>query len=60
MCVPSVSDKQEAFMQAVAHNKKFADKVGVPQDVGKEFAVADKEKAMQKNIKNMINKRYGK
>jgi len=35
--VPSVSKKQERFMQAVAHNPKFAKKAGVPQSVGKEF-----------------------
>jgi len=35
--MPAVSDKQEKFMQAVAHNPKFAKKVGVPQSVGKEF-----------------------
>lgn len=31
-------------MQAVAHNPKFAKKVGVPQSVGKEFAKADEGK----------------
>jgi len=35
--VPSVSKKQERFMQAVANNPKFAKKAGVPQSVGKEF-----------------------
>ena len=35
--MPSVSAKQERFMQAVAHNPKFAKKVGVPTSVGKEF-----------------------
>ena len=35
--VPSVSKKQERFMQAVAHNPAFAKKAGVPQSVGKEF-----------------------
>ena len=35
--MPAVSAKQEKFMQAVAHNPKFAKKVGVPQSVGKEF-----------------------
>ena len=35
--MPSVSKKQERFMQAVAHNPKFAKKAGVPQSVGKEF-----------------------
>ncbi|NDF99475.1 MAG: hypothetical protein EB101_11275 [Chitinophagia bacterium] len=35
--MPSVSAKQEKFMQAVANNPKFAKKVGVPQSVGREF-----------------------
>ena len=37
--MPPVSKKQEKFMQAVAHNKAFAKKVGVPQSVGKEFTM---------------------
>ena len=37
--MPTVSDKQERFMQAVAHNPKFAKKVGVSQSVGKEFTM---------------------
>ena len=40
--MPTVSKKQERFMQAVAHNPKFAKKVGVPQSVGKDFLNADK------------------
>jgi hypothetical protein len=35
--MPTVSKKQERFMQAVAHNPAFAKKVGVPVKVGKEF-----------------------
>ena len=35
--MPTVSKKQERFMQAVAHNPAFAKKVGVPTKVGKEF-----------------------
>ena len=35
--MPTVSAKQEKFMEAVAHNPKFAKKVDVPQSVGKEF-----------------------
>ena len=31
-------------MEAVAHNPKFAKKVGIPQKVGKDFAEADKGK----------------
>ena len=42
--MPSKSAKQARFMQAVAHNAKFAKEVDVPQSVGKEFAAADKGK----------------
>jgi hypothetical protein len=40
--MPAKSEKQEKFMQAVAHNPKFAKKTGVPQSVGREFNAADK------------------
>jgi hypothetical protein len=36
--MPAVSEKQKRFMQAVAHNRGFAKKVGVPQSVGREFS----------------------
>jgi hypothetical protein len=42
--MPSVSKKQHNFMNAIAHNKAFAKKVGVPQSVGKDFSEADKGK----------------
>ena len=35
-------------MAAVAHNKSFAKKVGIPQSVGKEFIDADKGKKFKK------------
>jgi len=35
--MPVKSAKQERFMQAVAHDPKFAKKAGVPQKVGREF-----------------------
>ena len=44
--MPSSSHAQARFMQAVAHSPKFASKVGVPQSTGKEFAAADKAKAL--------------
>jgi hypothetical protein len=43
--MPAVSEKQKKFMDAVAHNKGFAKKVGVPQSVGAEFS--DKSKGMK-------------
>jgi hypothetical protein len=42
--MPSKSPAQHRLMEAVAHNPKFAKKVGIPQKVGKEFAKADKMK----------------
>jgi hypothetical protein len=42
--MPSKSKKQAKFMQAAAHNPKFASKAGVPQKVAKEFNKADKKK----------------
>ena len=38
-------------MRAVAHNKDFAQKVGVPQSVGKEFAAADKRQTLAKVLR---------
>jgi hypothetical protein len=38
----SVSTKQARTMAGVAHNPKFAKKMGIPQSVGKEFNKADK------------------
>lgn len=45
--MPSKTDKQRRFMQAVAHNKEFAKKVGVPVSVGKEFVAADKGRKLR-------------
>jgi hypothetical protein len=42
--MPSKSKAQHKLMEAVAHNSKFAKKVGIPQSVGKDFAEADKGK----------------
>lgn len=35
--VPYKSKKQAKLMRAVAHSKKFAKKVGIPQSVGKKY-----------------------
>jgi hypothetical protein len=40
--MPATSEKQKKFMDAVAHNKGFAKKVGVPQSVGTDFSEASK------------------
>ncbi len=42
--MPTKSKKQEKFMQAVAHNKDFAKKVGIPQKVAKEIIKPSKKK----------------
>lgn len=46
--MPSSSSKQERFMRAVAHDSKFAKKVGVSQGVGKDFEAADEKKKKTK------------
>jgi hypothetical protein len=46
--MPSKSSSQHNLMQAVAHNPKFAKKVGVPTKVGKEFAKADEGKKFKR------------
>lgn len=40
--MPSVTEKQHDLMAGVAHNPKFAAKVGIPQSVGQEYEAADK------------------
>ena len=52
--MPAISKKQENFMQAVAHNPKFAKQVGVPQKVGKEFTKS--EGGQMKESKAMVKK----
>ena len=59
--MPTVSKKQEKFMQAVAHNPKFAKAAGVPQSVGKEFTksgggMAESKKMVGKEIAFMKKK----
>lgn len=39
--MPSKSPAQARLMAAVAHDPKFAKKVGIPQSVGQEFNQAD-------------------
>ena len=46
--MPSKSDKQHRFMEAVSHNPAFAKKAGIPQSVGREFVSADKGKKFRK------------
>ena len=55
--MPSKSKRQHDFMEAVAHNKAFAKKVGVPQSVGEDFAKADKGKHFKKGGINMATRK---
>ena len=54
--MPSTSAKQHRFMEAIAHNKAFAKKVGVPQSVGKDFLNADKGKTFNKGGEMRLKK----
>lgn len=56
--MPSVSSKQHRFFEAVAHDKEFAKKAGVPQSVGKDFEAADKGKDVAKGKKSRLSKMY--
>jgi len=40
--MPATSEKQKRFMDAAAHNPKFAKAVGIPTSVAKEFSGASK------------------
>lgn len=55
--MPAKSAKQERFMQAVAHNPKFAKKVGVPVTVGQEFTKS--KGGEMKESKKMVAKEIG-
>lgn len=50
--MPSKSPKQEKTMRAAAHSPEFAEKVGIPQEVAKEFHEADKAKQESKETKD--------
>ena len=43
-------------MEAIAHNKAFAKKVGVPQSVGRDFSNADKGKTFKKGGDTMASR----
>lgn len=46
--MPSKSEKQKKLMRAAAHSEEFAKKVGIKQEIAKEFVDADKKKDMLK------------
>lgn len=47
--MPSVSPRQSRTMKAAAHDKKFAERMDIPQKVAREFVAADKRKAAKRS-----------
>jgi len=45
------SKKQKRLMEAVAHSKAFAKKVGIPQNVGKEYVGTSSRDLVRKSKK---------
>jgi hypothetical protein len=58
--MPSKTPKQARLMAAVAHNKDFAKRVGIPQSVGKEFNKADTGTGLYRRKMKKVDKRKGK
>ena len=56
--MPSVSAKQKKLMDAAAHNRSFAKKVGISQKVAKEFSEASKGQKFRKGGDAMKKKCY--
>jgi len=48
--MPTTSKAQHNLMEGVAHSKSFAEHVGIPMSVGKEFAAADEEVHLEHEI----------
>jgi hypothetical protein len=55
--MPSKTPKQERTMTAAAKNPEFAKKVGIPQEVAKEFHEADKRKDARSDDKSSSRKK---
>lgn len=47
--MPSKSEKQKRFMTIAAHDKEFAEKNHIPQEVAQEFHEADKAEERKKD-----------
>lgn len=68
--MPSKSDKQARTMRAAAHDAGFARRMGIPQDVAREFVHEDdkakgrgkhmRKRAPRKSKSERIAMRYGK
>jgi hypothetical protein len=55
--MPSKSAKQARTMAAAAHNPAFARKVGIPQNVAREFNQADAGGPLLKHFKKRTGKK---
>jgi hypothetical protein len=55
--MPSKTKKQRRTMAAAAHDPKFAKKVGIPQNVAKDFNKADKRKGLSALMKGRGKKK---
>lgn len=55
--MPSTSDKQRRFMAYAAHDKAFAERVGIPQSVAKDFNEADKGKRLAAAMRYLDEKK---
>lgn len=54
--MPSKSAKQKFLMKIAAHDKAFAEKVGIDQEVAKDFYKADKKKEAEEKSKQQQKK----
>lgn len=46
--MPSVSQKQAKFFRIAAHNKEFAERMGIDQKVAKEWVKKDKQQSVER------------
>lgn len=56
--MPSKSPAQRRLMQAAAHSPEFANNVGVPVGVAKEFNAADEEKRRRTKLEALRRLSY--
>lgn len=54
--MPSTSAKQKFFMKIAAHDKDFAEKAGIDQEVAEDFYKADKKKEAEEKSKQKQKK----
>ena len=57
--MPSTSSRQARFMAAASHDKEFAKKAGISQDVAKDFNQADAGTGILKKKKSKADTLYG-